>query len=94
MKDMQTFKITDQKILEKLRCAWYQFKAIEELELASKNDKNPITPKWEKYMLNTKNNFQKQYDVIITKIAHENAPYENYSYCVNLNEGVINYCES
>ena len=91
---MQTFKITDQIVLEKLRCSWYQFKAVEELYLAAKNDIHPITPKWEEYMLNTKATFQKQYDIIINKLAHENAPYENYSYCVNLNEGVINYCES
>ena len=91
---MQTYKITDQKVLEKLRVAFYQFKAIEDLYHSAKNDINPITPKWEEYMLATLKDFQQQYDAIINKIAYENAPFENFTYCVNLKDEVINYCES
>lgn len=94
MKDMQTYKITDQNILEKLRHAYYQFRAIEDLYLSAKNDINPITPKWEAYMLSTKDEFQRRYDAILNKIVHEHAPYDSYTYCVNLYDEVINYCES
>ena len=91
---MQTFKITNPILLEKLRSAYYQFKAVEELYFAAKNDVHPMIPKWEEYMLKTKDEFQRQYDAIVNKIAYENAPFENYTYCVDIYNEVIKYCES
>lgn len=91
---MQTFKITDTYALAKLQNAYYQFKAVEELYNAAKADINPMTEKWENYMLKTKNEFQHQYETIVSKIAYENAPYDNYTYCINIYDGVINYHES
>ena len=37
---------------------------------------------------------QKEYNVVAEKIAFQFAPFNSFSYCIDIAKGSINYCES
>lgn len=91
---MQTYEITDEKVLEKLRYACYQLRAIEDIINSANEDQNPPCEKWNNYLQELRNELKNNYDAIVLKIAYQYSPYTNFSYDIDIYKGSITYNES
>lgn len=90
---MQTFNIPERSLNE-LSFAYYRLKAIEELINDKQKNKFEIAPKWQEYLNNIHAELNQEYSAIVEKIAFQLAPFKNFSYCIDIVKGCINFCES
>ncbi len=90
---MQTFNIPERS-LDELNFAYYRLKAIQELLNDKQRNKFEIAPKWQEYLNNIQKDLNQEYSAIAEKIALQLTPFGNYSYCIDMVKGCINFCES
>lgn len=90
---MQTFNIPERS-LDELNFVYYRLKAIQELLNDKQRNKFEIAPKWQEYLNNIQKDLDQEYSAIAEKIALQLTPFDNYSYCIDMVKGCINFCES
>lgn len=90
---MQTFNLPERDV-EELNFAYYRLKALDELLNDKQRNKFGIAPNWQEYLSNIQSELRQEYETIVEKIAYKLAPSDNFSYCVDVVKGCINYCES
>ena len=90
---MQTFNIPETN-LEELNFVYYRLKAMDDLLNDHQRNKYGIAPKWNDYLTEIHKDLKRDYEAVTEKLAYQFAPFDNFSYCIDITKGCINYCES